>query len=177
MLWLQSSQHDCLSVSHYGDVIMSRMASQITSLTIVYSAVWTDTDQRKCFHLMTSSWVKGFLECWFSIRGTSLVITVTTTLLALNTSRPRQDGRLFANDILKCIFLNENVSIAISVSLKFVWGPVNNIPTLAQIMAWRRPGDKPLFEPLMVSFPTQLCVTRPQWVNCDRPSAVRMLNI
>ena len=31
-------------------------------------------------------------------------------------------------------------------------------------MAWRRPGDKPLFEPMMVSLPTHICVTRPQWV-------------
>ena len=31
---------------------------------------------------------------------------------------------------------------------------------LVQKMAWRRPGDKPLSEPLMVS----ICVTRPQWV-------------
>ena len=32
-------------------------------------------------------------------------------------------------------------------------------------MAWRRPGDKPLSEPMMVSIPTQICVTRPQWVD------------
>ena len=44
-------------------------------------------------------------------------------------------------------------------------GPINNIPALVQIMVWRRPGDKPLFEPLMVSLPTHICVTRPQWVN------------
>ena len=31
-------------------------------------------------------------------------------------------------------------------------------------MAWRRPGDKPLSEPMMVSLPTHICVTRPQWV-------------
>ena len=31
-------------------------------------------------------------------------------------------------------------------------------------MAWRRPGDKPLSEPMMVSLLTHLCVTRPQWV-------------
>ena len=70
--------------SHYDDVIMSAMASQITSLTIVYSTVYSGADQRKhqssallalcveftgdrwiprtkgqwrgkCFHLMTSS--------------------------------------------------------------------------------------------------------------------------
>ena len=32
---------------HYNDVIMSEMASQITSLTIVYSTVYSDADQRK----------------------------------------------------------------------------------------------------------------------------------
>ena len=34
-------------------------------------------------------------------------------------------------------------------------------------MAWRRPGDKPLSETMMVSSPTHICVTRPQWVNID----------
>ena len=72
---------------HYNDVIMTTMASQITSLTVVYSTVYSDADQRKyqssaslafvwgihrdrwiprtkgqlrgkCFHLMTSSWRK-----------------------------------------------------------------------------------------------------------------------
>ena len=33
--------------NHYGDVTMSAMASQITSLTIVYSIVYSDADQRK----------------------------------------------------------------------------------------------------------------------------------
>ena len=32
---------------HYSDVIMSGIASQITSLTIVYSTVYSDADQRK----------------------------------------------------------------------------------------------------------------------------------
>ena len=32
---------------HYSDVIMSTIASQITSLTIVYSIVYSDADQRK----------------------------------------------------------------------------------------------------------------------------------
>ena len=80
---LTSSQVN--SYQHYSDVIMSTMASQITSLTVVYSTVYSDADQRKhqssaslafvwgihrdrwiprtkgqlrgkCFHLMTSSW-------------------------------------------------------------------------------------------------------------------------
>ena len=74
------SNHQC----HYDDVIMTTMAAQITSLTVVYSTVYSDANQRKhqssaslafvwgihrdrwipctkgqlrgkCFHLMTSS--------------------------------------------------------------------------------------------------------------------------
>ena len=82
-----------------------------------------------------------------------------------NTLRPGQNGRHFPDDIFKSIFLNENVRISISISLKFVLkGPISNIPALIQIMAWRRPGDKPLSEPMMVSLLTHICVTRPQWV-------------
>ena len=34
-------------------------------------------------------------------------------------------------------------------------------------MAWSRPGDKPLTEPMMIELPTHICVTRPQWVKRD----------
>ena len=87
----------------------------------------------------------------------------------VNTLRPRQNGRRFADDMFKRIFLNENVRILIKISLKFVpKGPINNIPALVQIMAWRRSGDKPLSEPMMVSLLMHICVTRPQWVNILR---------
>ena len=83
----------------------------------------------------------------------------------INTLRPRQNGRHFADDTFKCIFLNDNVRISIKISLKFVpKGLIINIPALVQIMDWRRPGDKPLSEPMLVSLLTHICVTRPQWV-------------
>ena len=48
-------------------------------------------------------------------------------------------------------FLNEIVSISIKISLKLVpKGPINNIPALVQLMAWRHPGDKLLSEPMMI---------------------------
>ena len=87
-------------------------------------------------------------------------------LIGINTLRPRENGRHFANDIFKCIIVNDNLWIPIKISLKFVpKGPINNIPALVQTMAWRRPGGKPLSEPLMVRLLTHICVTRPQWVN------------
>ena len=53
----------------------------------------------------------------------------------------------------------------IKLSLKFVAkGPINNFPSFVQVMAWRRWGDKPLSEPMMVRSPTHICATRPQWV-------------
>ena len=87
-------------------------------------------------------------------------------VVIFNTLRPGKNGRHFADDIFKCIFVNENVWIPIKISLKYISkGPINNIPALVQIMAWRRPGDKPLSEPMMVSLSTHKCVTQPQWVN------------
>ena len=51
----------------------------------------------------------------------------------LNTLRPRQNGRHFADDTFKRIFLNENVCISINISLKFVPKvPINNIPALVE---------------------------------------------
>ena len=71
----------------------------------------------------------------------------------VNTLRSRQNGRHFPDDIFEWIFLNENVWNSIDISLKFVpRGPINNIPTLVQVMAWRRPGDKPLSEPMMLDY-------------------------
>ena len=82
-----------------------------------------------------------------------------------NTMRPRQNARHFADDTFNRIFVKEIVRISIKFSLKFVpKGPINNITALFQIIAWRRPGDKPLSEPVMVSLLTHICVTRPQWV-------------
>ena len=84
----------------------------------------------------------------------------------VNTFRPRYNGRHFADNIFKRIFLHENVRISIWISQNFVpKGPINNIPTLVQIMAWCRPGDKPLSEAMLVSLLTHICITRPQWVN------------
>ena len=114
--------------------------------------------------------------CFFGDRGDKSTLALTyvhsgNTILGdvsyvfVNTLRPRQNGRHFPDDIFKWIFLNENVWISINISLKFVpKGPINNNPTLVQVMAWRRPGDKPLSEPMMVRLPTRICVTRPQWV-------------
>ena len=86
-------------------------------------------------------------------------------LLFVNTLTLRKNGCHSPDEIFNWIFLNENVWILIGISSKFVPGcPINNNPTLVQIMAWRRPGDKPLFEPVMVNLLMHICVTRPQGI-------------
>ena len=60
---------------------------------------------------------------------------------------------IFADNIFKCIFLNENDIIPIQISLKFFpRSPIDNKPALVQVMAWRRIGDKTLPEPMMAQF-------------------------
>ena len=60
---------------------------------------------------------------------------------------------IWADDIFKCIFLNENDKIPIQISLKLVSrSPIDNKPALVQVMDWRRIGDKPLPEPMMTQF-------------------------
>ena len=78
----------------------------------------------------------------------------------LNTLRPIQYCRQFADDIFKCIFLIENAWISFKISVKFVPKVrINNILAMAQIMTWRRPGSKPLSESMMVSLLTHICAT------------------
>ena len=83
-----------------------------------------------------------------------LAITEATILYnQFNSLRPRQNKRHFADDVFKCNFLNENVWIPVEISLKFLpKGPINNTPTLVQIMAWCRICDKPLSEPMITQF-------------------------
>ena len=60
-----------------------------------------------------------------------LLITVYISGLGNDTLRPRQDDHHFPNDILKCIFLNENIWIALKISVKCVPKVrIYNIPAL-----------------------------------------------
>ena len=70
--------------------------------------------------------------------------------------------------IFRTTFLNAFSCMEMHVfRFRYQWSLslANNIPTLAQTMAWRQPGDKPLSEPMMVNLLAYLCVTRSQWVD------------
>ena len=62
-IWLTSVYHTGKNlrstVNHYDDVTMGGMASQITSLTIVYSTVYSGADQRKHQSPVSLAFVRG----------------------------------------------------------------------------------------------------------------------
>ena len=102
----------------------------------------------------------------------------TSMLGKFNTLRPRQNGHHVPDYIFKCISLNENVQISIKILLNFALkSSISNIPALVQIMAWRRPGDKPLSELMMFSLLIHICVTWPQWVNSPWSSTISPLQM
>ena len=115
----------------------------------------------------TPKWVtccSGAVQCGCRIEQGQSTPVITLANPCINSMRPRQNGRRFADDLFKCIFLNENVRISIKISLKCLpRGPINNISALIQIMAWRRSGDKPLSEAMVFSLLTDIWVARPQW--------------
>ena len=104
-----------------------------------------------------------FFRCGITACTTSTTYPVTFDLnkgRVIITLRPGRNGRHFDDGIFQGIFLNKNED----EDFEFVYkGPLNNIPELVQIMAWRRPGDKPLSEPRMSTLLTekspQLCFT------------------
>ena len=57
--WRNKTQNYRENGNHYCDVIMGAVASQITSLTTVYSTVYSDADQRKHQSSASLAFVRG----------------------------------------------------------------------------------------------------------------------
>ena len=143
---IHMNEYTCISKCIWYSIswfqIMATLLHSISKSPLISSGTWDDIDF-------------GF---WGKIHLPHLTFA--------NTLGPSQHRRRFADDIFKCIFFNENCCILIKISLKFVRkDPIDNNPALVQIMAWRRLGDKPFSEPMMVRLPTHICVARPQWAN------------
>ena len=93
----------------------------------------------------------------------------------LHSLRPTQNGHHFPDDILKSVFLNENVWISNKISLNFIpKRPINNIPTLVQIMTWHQPGNKPLSEPRLMYILIILWIRSVNCMTLTLPGKVNM---
>ena len=95
----------------------------------------------------------------YRVRGPWQIISFAMQIQQELTHRSTNElAAILADDICKCIFLNEKCCILIPTSLKFVpKGSINNKSSLAQAMAWRRTGDKPLSESMLTQF-TDACM-------------------
>ena len=105
---------------------------------------------------------------WWSSSIVDLNINIYVQASALgvyrNTLVPKQNGRHFLDDISKGIYWMKTHTFRLRFHWSLFKDPINNISALVQIMTWRRPGNKPLSEPMMVNVLTHICITRPQWV-------------
>ena len=96
------------------------------------------------------------------------------SLYFFNSYPPGQNGRHFADNIFRCIFVHVKICILIKISLKFVpKGPIDNNSALVDIMVWRGIGDKPLSEPMLTWFTDAYMWTRGNWVISPRRRLVK----
>ena len=138
-----------------------------TSSALVKVMVWC---LRAPSHYLNQCWLTINEVLWYSPEGNSRVmlkislirICCKITCLKLppyhfENNDLKHWGRdkmatTFANTF-KYKFVNGIGLISLKISLKFVpKGPVNNIPAVAEIMAWCRSCAKPLSEPIMAQF-------------------------
>ena len=140
-----------ISLIHYSDIIMGARASQITSLTIVYSTVYSDADQRKHQSSASLAFVWGihrgpvnsphkwpvtrkmfpfddvimlplFSSVFVSSAGAQYVFPLSTKTYIVF-SIPRADGLI-------------PLSTSTSHILLLLLDPIDNKPSLVQLMAW-----------------------------------------
>ena len=117
---------------HYNDVIMGAIASQITSLTIVYSIVYSDADQRKHQSSASLAFVRGIPRTNGQLRGKCFHLMTSSCILNISDAFSRDRQVWFApNHVNKLI----EVWWCIYVSIKCVIG---------NVMAQRLPCARPL---------------------------------
>ena len=102
--WTESPSIQVMNCHHYNDVIMTTMASQITSLMVVYSNVYSDPDQRKHQSSASLAFVWGIhRDRWIprtkgQLRGKCFHLMTSSCLLSDKPlSEPRNQGCLFVN--------------------------------------------------------------------------------
>ena len=155
------------------------IASQITSLTIVYSIVYSDADQRKHQSSSSLAFVWGIhwglvnsphkwpvtrkmfpfddAIIWkLQARNLHCQCRRCCMILTFNTLRPRQNGWHFLDNIFKCILMKISLKFAARVQLKIVhhwfrWLGTSQVTSHYLNQWW-------------LILMTHICVTLPQWV-------------
>ena len=169
---------------HHNDVIMSVMVSQITSLTIVSSTIYSSAEQRKHQSSASVAFVR-WIHRWpvhsphkgpvtrkmFPFDDVIMIILwVIFTIYPPKTNMVQLWcvgwNYLLYSAILQTQFSNAFCKtffdILMKISMKFVlWGTINDESTLVQVTAWHRTGEPttPICVPKL-----QCVVNRRVWV-------------
>ena len=138
---LKLSVNDC-------DVGLGR--GRVNELLLCYQLnqdMWVWSEQSVCFCYLCLCWQGSAYsrENW----------AVHVTCCHMDTVL-QSDLTHWGHDKMAGIFQTFSNAFSWMKMYEFHWflpkGPINNIPVLVQIMAWGRPGDKPLSEPMLVKF-------------------------
>ena len=96
----------------------------------------------------------------------SSIITAVSAAAVTERISLGQNGRHLGRRHIQMNFLNKNDRIPIKISLKlYPRIPTDNKPSLAQVMAWRETGDRPLLEPILTQFTEAYMRHKGRWVN------------
>ena len=164
--------HECRGISYHQQLYCLfnsslRLTVKKHESSTLLDSLWGESVDHHGFPSQMANNVQGLPMSWphhaktvLSVHHVRVTVSPQVPWIEVNTLRLRQNGRHFVDDIFKCISLNENIWILVTISLKFVTkGPINNIPALVQIMAWHRPGEKPLSKTMMASLLTHIYVS------------------
>ena len=113
------------------------MLSYLTVLGHQQAQCWLQN--KICFLYTCLSTREHFHNTW-----EDLIRYNVTARILIKTLRPGKMPATLADDIFKCISLNEKFWVLYRISLKYVpWRLIDNMAALVQIMAWRQTGHKP----------------------------------
>ena len=152
-----------LALEQTNDISMTRFRFKMRFRRISYIA------QGPSITSMNNKAEESAKDARYNHKSTEYItpLSLWNMMCIVNLLRLRQNG---------CHFAYDHSNAFSSMTMLEFRLKINIIPALVQIMTWRRPGDKPLPEPLMFSLLTHICVTRPQWIIDPCPSVVSDLS-
>ena len=124
------------------NIFQSETVLKFWKMLFIVPRIHIDIRELACFGMKFEISVKFQLVNNRSWSCTGIIIFLCCRFCLALTHLPLDKmAAILADDIFKCIFLNENDRISIQISLKFVpKSSINNKPVLVQVMACRRTG-------------------------------------
>ena len=143
---------------------MSVMVSQVmVNSTALSTGCWENI---KTQHYMPW-WIHRWLGCCVVTHSCSSSVLQKSLILNedIYEVTVKHWGRAKMADIFQTTFLKALYWMKMyKFRLRFHGSLFLGVPALVHIITWRRVGDKPLSEPMMICLLTHICFTRPQWV-------------